>query len=213
LSRAAFFVARNQTAVHHTFLPTKLLVASNSRPLKKLGHRPDNFGLWSLIMVFKRFKECFFRLGTSSGSTMLDAPLSPVTGKPMVRDERAMKLSYKGHSVTIKMPGWYCVDSDESIHSGKDMKISDAALKDLKVKADDLLSPKDVRRIRTKLGLTQRQASELLGGGPNAFQKYESGEVLVSKAIANLLRVLEQRPQDLAILKRHEKKRAATAGA
>jgi HTH-type transcriptional regulator/antitoxin MqsA len=28
----------------------------------------------------------------------------------------------------IDMPGWYCNESGESIHTGEDMKISDAAL-------------------------------------------------------------------------------------
>jgi HTH-type transcriptional regulator/antitoxin MqsA len=139
---------------------------------------------------------------------MANAPLSPVTGRPMVRDVRPMKLTYKGHSVTIEMPGWYCENSDEAIHTGEDMKVSDAALRDLKVKVDDLLSPEDVRRIRIKLGLKQREASHLIGGGLNAFQKYESGEVLVSKAVANLLRLLEKRPDNLDELKAHEKERA-----
>ena len=38
---------------------------------------------------------------------MTDAPLSPVTGKPMIRDVRPMELKYKGQSVIIQMPGWY----------------------------------------------------------------------------------------------------------
>ena len=30
------------------------------------------------------------------------------------------------------MPGWYCEESDESIHTGEDMKMSDRALNRLK---------------------------------------------------------------------------------
>ena len=30
------------------------------------------------------------------------------------------------------MPGWYCDASDESIHTGEDMKVSDRALNRLK---------------------------------------------------------------------------------
>ena len=132
---------------------------------------------------------------------MTDAPLSPVTGKPLVRDVRPMELAYKGQSVTIQMPGWYCADSGESIHTGEDMAVSDAALKSLKIKVEKLLTPDEIKRIRQKLGLTQREAGEVIGGGPNAFQKYESGEVLLSKGMSNFLRLLEKHPEDVQELK------------
>jgi HTH-type transcriptional regulator / antitoxin MqsA len=51
-----------------------------------------------------------------------------------------------------------------------------------------------VRRIREKLGLSQRKASALLGGGPNAFQKYESAEAEPSQAMGVLLFLLDQHP-------------------
>jgi DNA-binding transcriptional regulator YiaG len=38
------------------------------------------------------------------------------------------------------------------------------------------LTRDDIRRIRERLGLTQVEAGEVLGGGPRAFQKYESGD-------------------------------------
>ncbi len=132
---------------------------------------------------------------------MTEAPLSPATGKPMVRDTRPMELTYKSASVTIQMPGWYCSASDESIHTCDDMKVSDAALRDLKVKIEKLLSPEEIKRIRTKLGLTQREAGELIGGGPNAFQKYESGEGLLSKGMSNFLRLLDRHPEDVSQLR------------
>jgi HTH-type transcriptional regulator/antitoxin MqsA len=133
---------------------------------------------------------------------MTDAPVCPETGKPMVRDTRPMTFTYKGQSTTIDMPGWYCAESGESIHTGEDMKVSDAAMTALKIKVENLLTPEEVRRIRLKMGLTQRQAGTLIGGGPNAFQKYEGGEVTVSKAISNFLRVLERHPEEIEELKK-----------
>ena len=132
---------------------------------------------------------------------MTEAPLSPVTGKPMVRDTRPMELKYKGESVTVPMPGWYCLDSSESIHTGEDMEVSDAALKELKIKVEKLLKPEEIKRIRQALGLTQREAGEVIGGGPNAFQKYESGDILLSKGMSNFLRLLEKHPEDVPSLK------------
>ena len=133
---------------------------------------------------------------------MTDVMLSPENGKPMVRGIRPVEFSYKGLSVTVDMPGWYCEGSDEGVHEGKDLEVSDAALKQLKIEADKLLAPADVKRIRTKIGLTQQQAGAIIGGGPNAFQKYESGEVTVSKGISNLLRVLERHPEEVEELKK-----------
>jgi len=129
------------------------------------------------------------------------APLSPITGKPMVRGVRPVTISYKDRSETIEMPGWYGDDAHDGIHTGDDMKVSDAALLRLKVAADHLLLPREVRRIREKLKLTQRHAGFVLGGGPNAFQKYESGEVLVSRAMANQLRMLDAHPEQVEELK------------
>ena len=133
---------------------------------------------------------------------MTEAPLSPITGKSMVRDTRPMELKYKSESVTVQMPGWYCLDSGESIHTGEDMKVSDAALKELKIKAEKLLKPEEIKRIRQGLGLTQREAGEVIGGGPNAFQKYESGDILLSKGMSNFLRVLEKHPEEVETLKK-----------
>lgn len=45
-----------------------------------------------------------------------------------------MTITYKGLSATVAMPGWYCDESGESIHSGDDMQVSDSALSELKAK-------------------------------------------------------------------------------
>jgi HTH-type transcriptional regulator / antitoxin MqsA len=133
---------------------------------------------------------------------MNTSPVCPETGKPMVRDTRPMTLTYKGQSATFDMPGWYCNESGESIHTAEDIKVSDGALKELKIKVENLLRPHEVRRIREKFGLTQREAGAIIGGGPNAFQKYEQGTVTVSKGISNFLRVLERHPEEIEELKR-----------
>ena len=59
------------------------------------------------------------------------------------------------------------------------------------------LTPDDIRRIREGLGLSQVEAGELLGGGPRAFTKYESGTIKPSASVANLLRLFEADPSTL----------------
>jgi len=128
-------------------------------------------------------------------------PVCPKTGAPMRRDVRPMALHYKAESVTFDMPGWYCDSSDESIHTGEDMKVSDRMLNLLKVRTEGLLEPEEIRRIRKKLHLTQEAAGMLIGGGPRAFQKYESGDLLPSRAISSALTLLDHEPGALTILK------------
>lgn len=133
---------------------------------------------------------------------MSKSPISPETGKPMVRDTRPMTVTYKGKTSTFDMPGWYCTDSEEAIFTREDMKVSDAAVKELKIQVENLLRPQEVRTIRKKFGLTQREAGVIIGGGPNAFQKYEQGTTMVSKGISNFLRVLDRHPEEIEELKK-----------
>jgi HTH-type transcriptional regulator / antitoxin MqsA len=128
-------------------------------------------------------------------------PVCPQTGAPMHRDVRPMTLTYRNESITFDMPGWYCDASDESIHTGADMKLSDRMLNRLKARIEGLLEPKEIRRIRQKLGLTQEQAGHLIGGGPRAFQKYEAGDLLPSRAVSSALVLLDHDPDALAVLK------------
>jgi HTH-type transcriptional regulator/antitoxin MqsA len=72
----------------------------------------------------------------------------PKTGAPMHRDRRPMTLTYKGESLSFEMPGWYCDVSDESIHTGADLKFSDRMLNRLKARTEGLLEPEAIRRIR-----------------------------------------------------------------
>ena len=126
--------------------------------------------------------------------------LCPLTGEPMARGERTVTLNYKDQSISFPMPGWYSEHSDEGVHTGEDMKVSDRMLNLLKARADGLLEPTEIKIIRKKLNLTQAQAGMLIGGGPRAFQKYESGELLPSRAICSALRLLDQNPNGLAAL-------------
>lgn len=120
----------------------------------------------------------------------------------MVRDTRPMTITYKGQSSTFDMPGWYSTKCDEAIHDPEDTKAYNAAIKELKIRVENLLPPKEVKRIRESFGLTQRDAGTIIGGGPNAFQKYESGENLVSKGMSNFLRILERHPEEVDELRK-----------
>ncbi len=52
-----------------------------------------------------------------------------------------------------------------------------------------------LRRVRIKLGLTQRAAAELTGGGHNAFSRYENGQAAPVAAVVNLFTLLDHHPE------------------
>lgn len=130
----------------------------------------------------------------------MDTMISPETGRPLIFGVRTTTLTLGSHSLTIDMPGWYGEDEDDAVFDRAGQTAYHRAMTILKARAGGLLEPADVRRIRRKLKLSQRDASARLGGGPAAFQKYEAGDVLVSQAMSNLLRLLDRDPSLLDVL-------------
>ena len=66
--------------------------------------------------------------------------------------------------------------------------------------------PEEVRTIREKLGLTQAEAGEVIGGGPRAFTKYEAGTVRPATAVVNLLRLLDTDPGAMRTLRSNRRR-------
>ena len=124
----------------------------------------------------------------------------PECGGTMRYERHDDVLTYKGHSRTIKTLGWWCAKCGESILSGTPLKAHSKAFLKLKADVDGVMSPSQVASVRAKLGLSQRKAGELLGGGPRAFQKYETGTQAVSVPMNNLLRLLAKNPSRLVEL-------------
>ena len=77
---------------------------------------------------------------------------------------------------------------------------NEARIRDEHRRIDGLLTGRQIKAIRKRLGLTQAQAARLMGGGDNAFSKYERGEVTQSVAMNQLLRVLAAVPDAREVL-------------
>jgi HTH-type transcriptional regulator/antitoxin MqsA len=116
-------------------------------------------------------------------------------------EKRAEVLAYKGQERTIRTLGWWCTKCGEGILSGASLKARQQAFLTFKAGLDDVMSPDEIAAVREKLGLSQRKAGELLGGGPRAFQKYEAGAQAVSTPMSNLLRLLARDPSRLQELR------------
>lgn len=68
---------------------------------------------------------------------------------------------------------------------------------------DGYLTPSEITRIRKKLKLNIRDASELIGGGGIAFSKYENGITKQSNAVDNLIRLLDAHPELIGELREY----------
>ena len=62
---------------------------------------------------------------------------------------------------------------------------------------EELFDPAFVLSVRKKLGLDQRQAGELFGGGANAFSRYELGKAKPPQALVQLFKLLNNDPSRL----------------
>lgn len=127
----------------------------------------------------------------------------PETGATLVRGVRPVTLTFRSQKETIDLPGWYPADdptADQGLYDARDMQVSDRAINVMKAREAGLLTPDQIRKARKKIGLTQREAGRIIGGGPNAFQKYEAGDVVVSKAADTALRLLSNKPERLSEL-------------
>lgn len=120
---------------------------------------------------------------------------SPENGEMLKRGIRPFSVSYKGKSLLVDLPGYYPAGDGDGVHVGKDMDVVDQALREIKEEVDGLPSPATIRRIRTKLKLSQREAGQIFRVGESAFDKYERGLIEPSGPTIQLFRMLDRHPE------------------
>jgi HTH-type transcriptional regulator/antitoxin MqsA len=114
----------------------------------------------------------------------------------LVRESRDVTYTYAGHSTVIRQTGDFCTLCGEGIFNADESESYLAAINSFRADVDaELLAPSEIRRIRKKLGLTQKDAGEVFGGGIRAFSQYERGETRQGKALDKLLRLLDKHPE------------------
>ena len=110
------------------------------------------------------------------------------------------QFEYRGHIFEYDQEGAWCGTCGEGIVTGKEAAASDTMLDDFIVSVDKEEAAELVR-IRKKLGLSQKEAAKIAGGGHNAFSRYERGEAKPLAAVVNLFRLLDRHPELLNELK------------
>lgn len=125
----------------------------------------------------------------------------PLCGeKAYSHHEKLVDITYKNKTIALKQPGYWCSSCDEGVIGPKDRKATQKQLQVFKSSVDQLLTPDEIKRIRKKLKLTQGKASQLFGGGVNAFSRYEKGEIPIYRATSQILKLLDKHPDQLSEL-------------
>lgn len=121
----------------------------------------------------------------------------PLCGKgTLVSEVREETYEYLGKTTTISMPGEYCAECGDGVFTTSETGRYLEMVKAFRAEVDaEPLPPVEIKRIRKRLKLTQKEAGELLGGGIRAFSQYERGETRPGKAADTLLRLLDKHPE------------------
>jgi HTH-type transcriptional regulator/antitoxin MqsA len=121
----------------------------------------------------------------------------PVCGAAeLIRDIRDIPYTYKGDSTVIAaVTGDFCPACAESIldaaESNRVMREMQAFSKQVNAA---IVDPGFITDVRKKLGLDQREAAEIFGGGINAFSRYENGKTKPPLALVKLFKLLDRHP-------------------
>lgn len=114
----------------------------------------------------------------------------------LVHDTRDLAYTYKGETTTIPaVRGDYCPACDEVVMAIDESQRTSALMLEFNKQVNaSLVDPGFIAAVRKKLQLDQKEASELFGGGVNAFSRYETGKTKPPLALVQLLRLLDRHP-------------------
>ena len=108
---------------------------------------------------------------------------------------------YKGQNFSVSDTEYsVCRECGFDVVLPQQKRRNEARVRDEHRRIDGLLTGPQIKAIRERLGLSQAKAAQLMGGGANAFSKYERGEVTQSVAMNQLLLLLDAVPEALSTL-------------
>jgi len=121
----------------------------------------------------------------------------PVCGAAdLIHDTRDLPYTYKGEFTTISaVTADFCPACDESI---TDLLETERVMREMQAFNKQvnaaIVDPGFIVSVRKKLGLGQREAADIFGGGINAFSRYENGKTKPPLALVKLFKLLDRHP-------------------
>ncbi|GBC60567.1 type II toxin-antitoxin system MqsA family antit oxin [Desulfonema ishimotonii] len=131
-----------------------------------------------------------------------DGDMCPICGQATL--ERSVideTFEYKGREITVSDYVIHtCPECGESVVDPESLRSSEKIIRDFQRRTDGLLTSDEIRRTRKASGFTQEAFGKILGGGVKGFARYENGQVTQSRAMDNLLRIIDRYPFALDVI-------------
>lgn len=109
--------------------------------------------------------------------------------------DKKIDYQYKGHHTQLLVRGDWCPDCEEIVLNDVESAIMEKKTSDFKRQVNSQTgNPGFILAVRKKLGLNQKQAGEIFGGGANAFSRYELGQTTPPQTLIQLFRLLDNDP-------------------
>ena len=115
-----------------------------------------------------------------------------------VSEERETRIGRR--SVRVLDQFFRCSACEEVFYAPGQMDVTLRRASEAIRKEEGLMSPRDIRRVREGLGLTQHAFEKLLGVGPKTVVRWEKGTVFQNASTDSLLRVIDALPESARFL-------------
>lgn len=120
----------------------------------------------------------------------------------MVYGRRDITRDFEGAAIKIPdVEGWFCTACGELEFDTPEAARSFFEQVTVLQQQERSRQVAELRAIRKRLKLTQRQAAELFGGGVHAFSDYERGTTRPARSTVMLLHLLDHHPELLQELR------------
>lgn len=116
-------------------------------------------------------------------------------GGTLSRTEAPIEESFRGETIWVYDVDHYECDSCGEIELDADALDSWSQKIDEAYRAKNgLLSPEEIKSIRTSLGLSQMEFEAVLGVGKISVSRWENGKVIQNKTVDKLMRTMRDHP-------------------
>jgi HTH-type transcriptional regulator / antitoxin MqsA len=124
-----------------------------------------------------------------------DKDICPICGEGhLMPGSEMVSHEYRGHTAMLPLRFVTCDTCTSESAGAEESRANKRAVLAFRKQVDGLLTGTEIRALRERYGLNQKQAARLFGGGPVAFSKYENDDVMQSEAMDKLLRLVLANP-------------------
>lgn len=120
----------------------------------------------------------------------------------IVRDSWPQEFEHHGEKLITVYVQQYCDGCGSLLQTPEIIRENSRNKQRAKNAHEGLLCGEEIRALRERFGLKQKEMAILFGGGPTAFAKYEADEIAHNAAMDKLLRLCSDDAQNIVRLAR-----------